>query len=73
MNHFEKRRGKMMNTKDRNEEKKENKNRRNRDLPGTTAIRISTDLYELLREKAFYNRTTIRQIADDILGEALNE
>lgn len=62
-----------MNMKDRNEGKKENKSRKNTELSGTTAIRISTDLYELLREKAFYNRTTIRQIADDILGEALNE
>ena len=33
---------------------------------GTTAIRISSNLYELLREKAFYERTTIRKVSDDI-------
>jgi len=38
----------------------------------TTPIRISSDLYELLREKAFYDRTTIRKVADVILDEALN-
>lgn len=37
----------------------------------TTAIRISSELYELLREKAFYDRSTIRQVADDILKVAL--
>ena len=37
----------------------------------TTPIRIS-NLYELLREKAFYERTTIRKVADGILDEALN-
>lgn len=39
---------------------------------GTTPIRISSDLYELLREKAFYDRTTIRKVADAILDDALN-
>jgi len=38
----------------------------------TTPIRISSNLYELLREKAFYERTTIRKVADGILDEALN-
>lgn len=54
---------------DRNEQKKED----NKSHSGTTAIRISTDNYELLRQIAFYNRTTIREIADDILRKALNE
>lgn len=48
------------------------KDARNNSQSKTTAIRISTDLYELLREKAFYDRTTIRQVADDILDESLN-
>ncbi len=59
--------------KNTNEDSKVNKSSKNTVSPGTTAIRISSDLYELLREKAVYNRTTIRQIADDILEEALNK
>lgn len=39
----------------------------------TTAIRISTEIYESLRKKAFFDRTTIRQVADDILEEHLYE
>ena len=39
----------------------------------TTAIRISTDIYESLRKKAFFDRTTIRQVADDILKQHLYE
>lgn len=37
----------------------------------TTAIRVSTEVYESLRRKAFFERTTIRKIADDILEEYL--
>lgn len=39
----------------------------------TTVIRISNKNYESLRKKAFYNRTTIRKIADEILEEELSE
>jgi len=49
-----------------------NRTKRNSRNSNTTPIRISSDLYELLREKAFYDRTTIRKVADGILDEALN-
>lgn len=39
----------------------------------TTVIRISNKNYESLRKKDFYNRTTIRKIADEILEEELSE
>lgn len=38
----------------------------------TVPIRVSKEIYELLREKAFYERTTIREIADEIIYEYLN-
>lgn len=52
--------------------RKHKKETKDTNQSGTTAIRISSNLYELLREKAFYERTTIRKVADDILDEALN-
>ena len=64
-----------MSVKDVNEKKRKHildKEKRNNSQSETTAIRISSDLYELLREKAFFDRTTIRQVADDILDQALN-
>lgn len=48
-----------------------NENEKNKEGANTKAIRISSELYELLREKAFYERSTIRQVADDILELAL--
>ncbi len=38
----------------------------------TTAIRVSSDVYELLRSRAFHERTTIREIADEILTKELD-
>lgn len=64
-----------MNVKNIDKKKREftlAKETRNNSQSETTAIRISSDLYELLREKAFFDRTTIRQVADDILDEAFN-
>lgn len=36
-------------------------------------IRISTDNYELLRNQAFIQRTTIRKLADEILAHELKK
>lgn len=42
-------------------------------FPDTTVIRVSNGNYERLREKAYFTRSTIRQIADEILEEQLKE
>lgn len=41
------------------------------DTKETTVIRISNKNYEYLRREAFEKRTTIRQIADEILEDEL--
>lgn len=38
----------------------------------TTAVRISVEYYEKLREQAFKQKTSIRQLLDEILENSLN-
>ena len=38
----------------------------------TTAVRISTQYYEVLRERAFLEKTSVRQLVDDRLAEKLD-
>lgn len=63
----------LKSVKNQKEEPVFNENGKNKKRSDTTAIRISSELYELLREKAFYERSTIRQVADDILELALKK
>lgn len=44
-----------------------------KDTDDTTVIRISNENYESLRERAFYNRTSIRYVADEILKKELHD
>lgn len=39
----------------------------------TTAVRISTEYYEILRQKAFNEKTSVRQLVDEILAEKLDK
>ena len=55
------------------EDLKKQLNKGEKDCQDTTVIRISHKNYELLRQKAYYTRSTIRQIADDILEEELKD
>ncbi|MEY8291701.1 hypothetical protein AAK882_03490 [Carnobacteriaceae bacterium 52-44] len=63
----------LKSVKNQKEELVLNEDGKNKKRSDTTAIRISSELYELLREKAFYERSTIRQVADDILELALKK
>lgn len=43
------------------------------DKSNTTAVRIGTEYYEILRTQAFNEKTSVRRLIDEILAEKLDK